>query len=558
MRADNEGEGGIMALIALIRRVVLKRHKAKVILVGLGICGASLFYGDGMITPAISVISAVEGLKVVSPELSKLIVPLTLIILVALFSAQRKGTAAVGRFFGPIIGFWFVVLAIGGIHQIVIHPEILTALSPSYGFEFLLNNFSIAFIALASVVLVVTGAEALYADMGHFGRPAISRAWFFCAFPALTLNYLGQGALILNSPKAINGTLFLMYPHWAQLPLVFLATAATVIASQALISGAFSISRQAVQLGFLPRLRIQHTSEKEEGQIYVPTVNWSLLAGVALIVVGFGSSAALASAYGVAVTGTFITTTILFLVVARSLWRKPLWMVIPLGAILLTVDLAFFTANLSKIAHGGWLPLLIAAVVFTLLMTWQRGRKIVTKNRTKKEGPLLGFVEKFNTMTPPVHRVPGTAVFLHANPETTPMALRANVEHNHSLHENVIIMAIQVMPFPHLDHAEWLMIDDLGHKDDGIAHITARIGYNDKVDVPQLVRTASTQGLECEVCEDCSYFLSHISLAKAPAKNMARWRKNLFIAMSRQATNPVDFFGLAAERTVVMGGRIDV
>jgi KUP system potassium uptake protein len=559
MRADNDGEGGIMALIALIQRVGLKGARGKAVLIGLGIFGASLFYGDGMITPAISVLSAVEGLKVAAPSLEHLVVPITLVVLTLLFSIQRFGTGAVGRLFGPVMGLWFSLLALAGINQIVGHPEILKALSPTYGIAFFIDHGSIAFIALASVVLAVTGAEALYADMGHFGHPPIRRAWFWFVFPALTLNYLGQGSLILRSPQAIDNPFFLLIPHWGRIPMVLLATMATVIASQAVISGAFSVTRQAVQLGFLPRLTIRHTSDHEVGQVYAPAINWGIFAAVVALVIGFGSSAHLASAYGIAVTGTLAIDTILFFVVVRTRWRQPLWLVLAGAATFLTVDLAFFSANLRKVLHGGWFPVSIALVVFAILSTWQRGRGIVTANRNAEEGPLRDFVEEVRAMQPPVFRVPGTAVFLNANPDTTPLAMRANVEHNHTLHESAVILSLETVSVPHVPPDERLTIDELGYADDGITHISARFGFQDEPDVPATLRLAVAQGLECHIDPDgCSFFLSRITIAETDAPGMARWRKKLFLAISRNSADPVEYFGLDGDRTVIMGAHIEL
>jgi len=373
------------------------------------------------------------------------------------------------------------------------------------------------------------------------------------------LNYLGQGSLILHDAKTIENPFFLLLPDWARVPMVFVATAATVIASQALISGAFSVTRQAVQLGFLPHMRIRHTSEHEVGQVFVPAVNWGLLAGVVAIVVGFGSSASLASAYGVAVTGTFVLTTILYLVVARGLWHKPPWMIAVGGLAFLSVDLVFFSANLRKIADGGWLPIAIAVVVCTILITWQRGRKIVTANRIQEEGPLRDFVERIHRAEPPVLRLPGTAVFLNANRETTPLAMRASLEHNHAIHATAIILSIQTLRVPHVPRADRLTIDDLGYNDDGIAHITARFGFQDEPNVPELLRVAVADGLEGPLDPaTCSYFLSHITIQPTRAPGMRMWRKKLFVGISRHAANPVEYFGLPSDRTVTMGGQIDL
>jgi KUP system potassium uptake protein len=558
MRADNDGEGGIMALIALVQGIALERRMAKAVLVALGIFGASLFYGDGMITPAISVLSAVEGLEVAAPSMESLVVPITLAILTGLFAIQRFGTGAVGRLFGPVMGVWFAILALAGLWQVLQHPGILRSLSPTYGISFLFEHGSVAFVALGSVVLTITGAEALYADMGHFGRSPIRQAWFAVAFPALALNYMGQGALILHTPTAIDSPFFLLFPHWSRIPMVFVATVATIIASQAVISGAFSVTRQAVQLGFLPRLTIRHTSHEEVGQVYAPAVNWGIFVAVVALVVGFGSSAALASAYGIAVTGTLAIDTILFFVVVRWLWHKPLWLVLTGAALFLTVDLTFFSANLTKILHGGWFPLSIALVVFVVLTTWQRGREIVTRNRTEEEGPLRAFVEEVRAMDPPVYRTPGTGVFLNANIETTPLALRANLEHNRIVHATVVIISVQTLRVPHVPDDERVTVDDLGYQDDGITHIAARFGFQDKIDVPSTLRMAAER-VERDIDVDrASYFLSRITIVPTNAPGMQRWRKRLFVAIARNAANPVAYFGLPDHRTVVLSGHIEL
>ncbi len=554
MRADNEGEGGIMALIALIRNAPAQRRVAAALLVALGIFGASLFYGDGMITPAISVLSAVEGLKVVDPGLGELVIPITVAILTALFAIQRLGTHVVGRAFGPVMAAWFAVLAVMGAGEVVKHPAILRALSPSYGVEFLFDHGGTAFIALGSVVLTITGAEALYADMGHFGRSPIRRAWFILVFPALILNYMGQGALILRDPSAVENPFFLLAPEWSRIPMVLLATAATVIASQAVISGAFSVTRQAVRLGFLPRLTIRHTSA-QIGQVYVPAVNWLIFGAVIALVLGFRSSAHLASAYGVAVTGTLAIDTLLFFYVVRNLWRKPLWLSVIGCLSFLLVDLTFFTANLTKVLHGGWFPLTIALAVYVILTTWQRGREIVTRNRVEEEGPLRAFVEDLRDLNP--YRAPGTGVYLNANPETTPLAMRAAVEHLNALHQSVVIISLQTTNVPHVPAEERLEIDDLGYRDDGILHITARFGFQDETDVPKIVHAAARRPIECDITLDqLSYFVSRITIVPSASPDMARWRKKLFLGIARNAGNPVEYFRLPEEQTVVFGALI--
>ncbi len=560
MRADNQGEGGIMALTALLQRARIKSAGAKLALVTLGILGASLFYGDGVITPAISVLSAVEGLKVAVPGLSSLVLPITVAVLAMLFMIQRFGTKLVGRLFGPVMAVWFGVLALIGVVEVAQHPGVLRALSPTYGAQFFVAHGGVAFIALGSVVLAVTGAEALYADMGHFGAGPIRRAWFLLVFPALTLNYLAQGSLLLGSPKAIANPFFLLLPSWAQIPMVILATVATVIASQSVISGAFSVTRQAVQLGFLPRLTIRQTSDSEVGQVYVPAVNLSLFVTVIAIVVSFGSSAALASAYGVAVTGTFILNTILFLAVARLLWHTRKRLIALGAAVFLTGEATFFAANLTKVVHGGWLPLVIAATAFVILTTWRKGREIVTANRRQEEGPLREFIEELDAREFPVRRVPGTAVFLNANPMTTPLALRANVEHNHVLHERVIIVSTQTERIPHVSDDDRLTADHLGRPGDGITGLTVRFGFQDEPNIPATLRLAVQEGLlEGEIDVDsASYFLTQITIVPAGDASMSRWRKKLFLTMARNAANPAGYFRLPDNRTVTMGERVDL
>jgi KUP system potassium uptake protein len=559
MRADNQGEGGIMALITLVRRQPGPR-RTKQILAGLGIFGASLFLGDSMITPAISVLSAVEGLKVAEPSLKHLVVPVAAAIIVVLFMLQRLGTAAVGRLFGPVMVVWFLTIGACGIGGIADHPEILKALSPTYALDFFFSDFSTAFFSLAAVVLAVTGAEALYADMGHFGRAPIARAWLFFVFPACILSYAGQGALILGDHTMISSPFFLLVPEWGRWPLVFLATAATVIASQAVITGAFSVAHQAVQLGYLPRLRIVHTSEESIGQVYVPWVNWLLMVTVTTLVFTFESSTALAFAYGVAVTGTITITTLLFLYVAPRRWNTPLWIVVAGGGFLLTVDLLFLAANLTKLTHGAWLPLLIAVTAFTVLTTWHRGRELVTRKRELEEGPLRAFIDELHDRRPAVIRVPGSAVFLNRTKETAPLAMRASVKHLHALHQYVVILSIETLPVPHVSAAERLVVDALGYSDDGITHAGARFGYMDRQDVPEILRMIERAEIqECPVIADlASYFLSKIDLELGDDPGMSRWRKRLFVATSRITSDAAEYFSLPRERTVIVGSRIEV
>jgi KUP system potassium uptake protein len=559
MRADNDGEGGILALIALIEGVTLRRARLKVVLIALGMFGVALFYGDGIITPAISVLSAVEGVKVAVPSLESLVLPITIAVLAALFAIQRFGTHRIGRVFGPVMVVWFAVIAAAGLGRILAHPAIVKALSPSYGLEFFGAHFGVAFISLGAIVLTITGAEALYADMGHFGRKPISRAWFFVVFPALTLNYMGQGSLILDTPSAIDNPFFLLIPHWGRVPMVVLATVATVIASQSVISGAFSVTRQAVQLGFLPRLTIRHTSAREIGQVYVPAVNWFLLVAVTALVLGFGSSTRLASAYGIAVTGTITVDTLLFLVVARALWRKPGWLVAIGAAVFFTVDLAFLGANLTKVAHGGWFPLSVGLAIFTVLSTWKRGSEKVHSARIEEEGSLRSFVEELRAMDPPAVRVPGTAVYLNARRETTPLALRAGVEHTRALHESVVIISIETTKAPYVEESERLVVDSLGYEDDGISHLTAQFGFQDSPDVPRLLALAQETGLESDVdVDNAVYYLSQVTVTPTNAPGMRGWRKRLFVAMARNAASPVDYFHLPGERTVSVGSQIDL
>jgi KUP system potassium uptake protein len=557
MRAHNRGDGGVLALTALIRRCKLATGGALMVL---GIFGASLFLGDGMITPAISVLSAVEGLKVATPGLAHLnVVPIALAILVGLFVVQRWGTGAVGTLFGPVMLLWFGILAILGIHGIARHPGVFAGLSPTYGARFMLDHGGLAFLTLGAVVLAVTGAEALYADRGHFGTSPIRLSWFAVVLPGVMLNYLGQAALIRTNPHTITNPFYLLVPHWAIFPMVFLATAATIIASQAVISGSYSVAKQAVQLGFLPRLRITNTS-REAGQIYVPAVNWALCIGVIALVLGFARSSRLSEIYGVAVTGTFILDTVLFLVVGRALWSVSKPKLIAVGTLLLIVEVSFFSANVAKVEHGAWLPLIVAAAISTVMITWRRGQTIVTRNRTEKEGSLSEFLDSLATREPPLRRVPGTAIFPNPSKDTTPLALRAEVEHTHALHEKVVIFSIEPVSVPHVDREDRFVVSRMGQGLFRVFHVVDRLGYRDRVNIPEALALARKQGLlERNLdLEHASYFVSRITITPTDDPGMKRWRKKLFIAMARNAASPIEAFGLPGDRTVMMGSQVAV
>jgi KUP system potassium uptake protein len=566
LRADNDGEGGVMALAALTQRMLGSGNKRRMTAVlAIGVLGASLFYGDSVITPAISVLSAVEGLKVSSPGLAHLVLPISVAILTVLFAAQRFGTQKVGSFFGPVMVLWFTCIGVAGLRELIHSPRIIKGLSPSYAILFIVDRPYVAFIAMGAVVLTMTGAEALYADMGHFGAKAIRIAWFALVFPALTLNYLAQGALILRRPSSRSNPFFLLYPHGLQLPMVILATVATVIAAQAVISGAFSVSRQALRLGFLPHLRIRQTSEEHEGQIFVPAVNMGLFVAVLLVVFGFKSSNKLATAYGVAVTGTFLITTSLFLVLAHSGWKWPAWRVAAVGVLFGVPELTYFAANLTKIVHGGWFPLAIAILIFTIMMTWQRGRVVVTKRRVDAEGSLTDFIAK--TTAKHVVRVPGMAVFPHPTKDTTPLALRANVAHNHVLHQRVVIISGRTASVPHIPWDQRIGVEQLGDPEDGFTHVDVTFGFQDRNDFPEALHRAmrehpaefgiDPQGAAPEEADE-SYFVSRVTLRRTHAPGLADWRKRLFIVLAHNAASQAEFLGLPNDRTVVLSAEIPV
>jgi len=550
MRADNHGEGGSMALLALISRKLGETRWTPTIAM-LGVLAAALFYGDAIITPAVSVLSAVEGLETVNDGFAPFVLPIAIVILIGLFLIQKHGTARVGALFGPVMAVYFLVLAALGILNIVRHPGIVAIVNPMWAVHFFALDAKLAFLALGSVVLAVTGAEALYADMGHFGRKAISIAWLYAAFPCLLLNYMGQGALLLDLPEAAENPFFLLAPDWARLPLVILATVATVIASQAVISGAFSVTQQAVQLGFLPRLKISHTSASAAGQIYVPLVNWALLFLVVLLVLGFQSSSNLAAAYGIAVTGTMVITTCMMAVLTFSVWR---WNRLLAGAVtglFLVVDGAYFLSNATKIPDGGWFPLLVAAIVFIVLTTWSTGRKIM--NFYLMEGAME--VELFiQSVSGSLKRVPGTAIFLNSRVEGVPPALLHNVKHNKVLHERVIILTVRTEGVPHLPLIGRSEVSDLGA---GFYRVVLRHGFMEEVDIPAAMKAVDGCGGPINVSQT-SYFLSRQTLIPSEKPGMAIWREKLFAWMMRNAVTPMDFFKLPTNRVVELGSQVEI
>jgi len=552
MRADNRGEGGIMALMALVRRTLPPRSRSAWWLMTLGMFGAALFYGDGMITPAISVLSAVEGLEVATPLLRPYVVPITLVVITALFLFQQLGTGHVGRFFGPVMVVWFAVLALLGITNIANQPSVLAAFSPHYALLFFRENGWTGFLTLGAVVLAVTGAEALYADMGHFGRRPIRLAWLCFVFPALVLNYFGQGALILNQPAAVQHPFFHLAPDWALYPMVALATLATVIASQAVISGAYSLTRQAIQLGYCPRLMIEHTSEREIGQVYLPWINWGLYIAVIVLVLGFGSSSNLAGAYGIAVTGTMAIDSILIFVVMRNLWHWPTPVCAAISAFFLSIDLCYFSANLAKLFVGGWFPVVVGIFVYTLLSTWKRGREVLFERLRPGAIALEPFIASI-TAHPPL-RVPGTAVFLTATREGVPHALLHNLSHNKVLHERVVLLTVRAEDIPHVPDSQRVEVEPLGHE---FYRVTVHYGFKDEPDLPRALELAKGHGMDFSLMET-SFFLSRQTLVPTQAQGMALWREKLFAAMSRNAASATAFFKIPTNRVVELGTRIEL
>ncbi|MBS0535328.1 MAG: potassium transporter Kup [Proteobacteria bacterium] len=549
LRADNNGEGGTLALMALASRA-LGRSSGFVIL--LGIISGALFYGDAIITPALSVLSAVEGVKIVTPAFEHYVVPLTVVILVALFAVQSRGTAKVAAFFGPLTLVWFAALAVAGLAHIGQNLTVLYAFNPYYGVNFLLHHGIVGFFTLGAVFLVVTGSEALYADLGHFGRGPIRFAWLVVVLPSLTINYLGQGALILAQPSAIENPFFLMYPQWALLPMVILATIATVIASQAVITGAYSLTRQAIQLGLLPRLEIRHTSEEISGQIYMPRVNLLLLVGVLLLVALFRSSSALASAYGIAVTGTMVVTALMAIVVIRKVWRWPLAGALALMLPFLFIDLTFLAANLLKIFEGGWMPLALGAIVMTLMYTWRRGSRLLVLKTRKSEIPLETLVASLEKKPPT--RVPGTAVFLTGDPAFTPTALMHSLKHYKVLHENNVILTVETADTPRVDVAERVRMEPVGET---FSRVVLRFGFMEQPNIPKALAVARKLGWQFDIMST-SFFLSRRLLKPAAKSGMPRWQDRLFISLSRAANDATDYFQIPTGRVVEVGTQVTV
>jgi KUP system potassium uptake protein len=547
LRADNQGEGGILALTALIPTAPRRRG----VLVLLGIFGAALLYGDGMITPAITVLGAVEGLKVATPALEPYVVPAAVIILIAVFAIQRHGTHRVGSLFGPIMAGWFAVLALLGVVWIVKYPDVLAAIDPRHAIRFLMENGGLGFAVLGAVFLVVTGGEALYADMGHFGARPIRAAWFGIVLPALLLNYFGQGALLLHVPDT-RDPFFQLTPGWTLLPLLTLATAAAIIASQALISGAFSLTRQAIQLGYAPRLTVEHTSSSAMGQIYVAQVNWFLALGTILIVIGFRSSGALAAAYGIAVALTMIITAILLHVIAVERWRWPVPAAVAATTAFLAIDLTFFSANLLKIVQGGWLPIFIGITLFTLMTTWKTGRRLVAERLTARAFPLETFVTA--VCAAPPTRVPGTAIFMTAQPTGTPAALVHNLHYNKMLHEHVVVLTVATVPTPQVADADRLTVQSMGA---GIYNASIRYGFMEDPDVPVVMGELRRAGVPIDV-DDLTFFLGRETIVVGRRPGMATWREKLFVLMSRNAVRATAFFKLPPERVVELGVQVEM
>ncbi|WP_162576894.1 potassium transporter Kup [Variovorax sp. PBL-H6] len=552
LRADNEGEGGLVAMLALASQAVVDKPRLRQVLLVVGIFGTSLFYGDGVITPAISVLSAVEGLEVVSPHFKHYVIPITLVVLFGLFAVQKHGTSGIGRFFGPVTLAWFAVIAVLGVSQIVTHPSILKAVSPLYALRFMWENPGTSFIILGATVLCVTGAEALYADLGHFGKRPIRIAWFSVVMPALTLNYFGQGALLLENPEAVKNPFFMMAPEWALIPLVLIATSATVIASQALITGAFSVTRQVIQLGYLPRLNIEHTSVRTTGQIYIPFVNWGLFAAIVLAVVMFRSSSNLAAAYGIAVTTDMLITTVLTFFVIRFAWKYPLALCIAATGAFFVVDFLFFASNLLKLFEGGWFPLLIGGSIFMLMLTWKEGRRLMGQMQMAEAIDLRSFLD--SVFVSPPARVEGTAVFMTAEPGVVPNALLHNLKHNKVMHEQNLFVTVRNHEVPWIPMDKRIEMEPLGHH---CWQVVVHYGFKNDVDLPRALEHARLRGCQLEPMTT-SYFLSRDVVIPTLGSGMAPWREKLFAQMHHNASGAAGFLGLPNNAVVELGSKIEI
>jgi len=552
LRADYNGEGGLIAMLTLASTAVAHRPELRRWLLGVGIFGTAIFYGDGVITPAISVLSAVEGLELLSPRFHRYVVPASLVIIFLLFFVQKSGTAGIGRFFGPICALWFVTIAALGIPHIAAHPEVLGAISPHHALRFILQHPGITFVLLGALVLAVTGTEALYADMGHFGKKPIRLAWFGLVMPALVLNYFGQGAMLLYTPEAITNPFYLMAPSWALIPLVILATAATVIASQALLSAAFSVTKQAIQLGYLPRMEIRHTSVRETGQVYIPAVNWALFTAIVLAVGMFRNSTNLASAYGIAVTTDMLITTVLTFFVIRYAWKLPLALCVAATSVFFVVDLMFFASNAMKIVEGGWFPVLIGATMFTVMMTWKEGRRLLNEKIRADAIDLPGFLDAV-FVSPPT-RVDGTAVFLTAEPGTVPNALLHNLKHNKVLHEENLFVTVRMHEVPWIGMNKRLEIEPLGHH---CWQVIVHYGFKNDPDLPRALEQIRHRGCELEPMTT-SYFLSRDVVVPTMGGGMAAWREKLFAQMHHNASGAADFLRLPNNSVVELGSKIEI
>jgi KUP system potassium uptake protein len=552
LRADNNGEGGTLTLMALASRAVGRVGRAAATVALLGIISAALFYGDAVITPALSVLSAIEGIDAAAPAFHEFVVPLTVVVLLLLFAFQSRGTAKVAALFGPIMAIWFVAIALPGLRWIARDPEILWALNPYYGMEFLRYHGIIGLFTLGAVFLAVTGAEALYADLGHFGRRPIQFAWFCLVLPALALNYLGQGALVYAHPEAVASPFFLLYPHWARIPMVVMATVATVIASQAVITGAYSMTSQAIQLGLLPRFEIRHTSAQQAGQIYMPRVNGLLLIGVLLLVAMFRSSSALASAYGIAVTGTMVVTGMMAFVVIWRIWR---WSVLAAAALMLpflVIDLTFLSANMLKVVEGGWVPLALGVVVMLVMYTWRRGSRLLFEKTRRLETPLDDLVRMLERKPP--QRVPGTAVFLTSDPKSAPTALLHSLKHYRVLHEKNIILSVETTHTPRVDPGKRVQIESVGST---FMRVLLRFGYMETPNIPKALGVARKLGLQFDIMST-SFFLSRRALRRAPRSGMPRWQDRLFITLARSANDATDYFQIPTDRVVEVGTQVNI